>query len=196
MRLTRSSFLTFLATLPVAYAAPRYDDLPEPQHYRVDPYIRAAVALQSLDRETAISRLHDMAQDPHSMLSVIILCRMLFTWRHGSVYAFRAPYLGVPSFVSGTEDDWPLWPIALVDGVPFTIVWGYTIGGLPESDESYLHYCEANCDWTDFKYALRTDQQKQNALAKFTSSDKWKNVRMTLLTSGTSFEEFFSRHIQ
>lgn len=107
MRLTRSSFLTFLAALPIAYAAIGNDgDLLEPQHYRVDPYIRAAVALQSLDRATAISRLHDMAQHRHSLLSVIILCRMLFTRRRGSVYAFRAPLIGAPMFISGTEDDW------------------------------------------------------------------------------------------
>ncbi len=43
-------------------------------------------------------------------------------------------------FISGTEDDWPLWPIDLVDGVPLMIVQGFAIGGVPESDESYLHY--------------------------------------------------------
>ena len=177
MRLTRSSFLTFLAALPVAYAAIGYDDdLLEPRHYRVDPYIRAAVALQSLDRAAAISRLHGMAKHRHSPLSAIILCRMLFRRRRDSDYAFRGPAIGVPAFIRGTEDDWPLWPIELIEGVPFMVVWGYTIGGLPESDESYLHYCEANCDWTDVKYSLKTIQQKRYALGKLISSDKWKHT--------------------
>jgi hypothetical protein len=140
MRITRSSFLAFLATLPVAYSARGSNDLFELQQYHVDPYIRAAVALQSLDRATAISRLHDMAQDPHSPLSVIIVS-------------------------------------------------GYVLGGLPESDESYLHYCEVNCDWTDFKYTFKTDPQKRNALAKFASSNEWKNIRVTDM-------EFLSRQIQ
>lgn len=189
MRIARSSFLAFLATLPVAYSARGSNDLFELQQYHVDPYIRAAVALQSLDRATAISQLHYMAQDPHSPLSVIILCRMLFTRRHGSVYAFRAPHIGVSTFIGGNEDDWPLWPIELVDGVPFMIVSGYVLGGLPESDESYLHYCEVNCDWTDFKYTFKTDPQKRNALAKFASSNEWKHTRVTDM-------EFLSRQIQ
>src|SRR5262249_34403177 len=159
MRLTRSSFLSFLATLPVAYEALPYGDPLEAQHYRIDTYIRAAVALQSIDRATAIKRLHEMAQDPRLSITVTIICRMLFTGRHGSFYTFRAPYIGVPSFVRGTEADWPRWPIELVDGVPFMIVWGYTLAGLPESDESYLRYCEANCDWTGLKYTLKTDEQ-------------------------------------
>ena len=60
MRLTRSAFLTFLAALPVTYAA-------------------GSRAL----------RLHVMAKDRHSLLSVIILCRMLFMRRHGSVHSFE-----------------------------------------------------------------------------------------------------------
>jgi hypothetical protein len=198
MRLTRSSFLTLLASLPVAYATIGYnDDLLEPQHYRVDPYIRAAVALQSLDHAAAITRLHDMAQHRHSPLSVIILCRMLFRRRRGSDYAFRAPAIGVPAFIRGTEDDWPLWPIEPVEGVPFTVVWGYTIGGLPESDESYLNYCEANCDWTDVKYSLKTIQQKQDALAKLMSSDKWKQTVVAQMPEGPiNFNEFLFRQIK
>lgn len=198
MQLTRSSFLTFLAALPVAYAAiGNDDDLLEPRHYRVDPYIRAAVALQSLDRAAAISRLRGMAQHRHSPLSVIILCRMLFRRRRGSDYAFRSPAIGVPAFIRGTEDDWPLWPIELVEGVPFMIVWGYTIGGLPESDESYLHYCEVNCDWTDVKYSLKTIQQKRDALGKLISSDKWKHaVAAERPERPTNSKEFLARQIK
>ena len=200
MRVTRSSFLTFLATLPVTHAAAGYDDLLEPQRYRVDPYIRAAVALQSLGRAIAISRLHEMARDPHSLLRVIVLCRMLFTRRHGSASAFRAPYAGGPTFISGNENNWQLWPIELVDGVPFMIVAGYILGGMPEPDESYLHYCETNCDWTDLKYTPKTDQQKRSALEKLLSSDEWQKTRVTDMTrwraSETSFREFLSRQIQ
>jgi hypothetical protein len=210
MRLTRSSFLTLLTVLPVAYAAGSralrrssaecpgegYCDLFEPQRFRVDRYIRAAVALQSLDRATAISRLHGMARNPHSLLSVIILCRMLFTRRHGSAYAFRAPLIGVPAFICGTEDDWPLWPIEPVDGVPIMIVWGYTGVGVPESDEQYLNYCEATCDWTDAQYVFKTGQQKQNALAKLMSSDKWKGSRAKRgLASPINVKEFLFRQI-
>jgi hypothetical protein len=55
---------------------------------------------------------------------------------------------------------------------------------LPESDESYLHYCEANCDWTDVNYSLKTIQQKQDALAKLMSSDKWKQTVVARMPGG------------
>jgi hypothetical protein len=74
---------------------PDYD----PEHYRVDEYIRAAVALQSLDREAAIKRLHEMAQDIHSQRSIVILCRLLFTQRPG--LSFRPPMIGQPIFLGG-----------------------------------------------------------------------------------------------
>jgi hypothetical protein len=201
VRITRSSFITFLASLPIAYAARDSEDLLDPQHYRVDPYLRAAVSLQKLDRPTTMGLLHEMAQDgpSPSRLSVIILCRMLFRRRAGSAHAFRAPAIGAPTFVSGTEDDWPLWPIELFDGVPFMVVSGYTLGGLPESDESYLRYCEASCDWTDVRYAVKTDQEKRHALTSFLASDRWKQTRITeaaWLNASLSYEEFLSRQIR
>ena len=77
------------------------------------------------------------------------------------------------------------------------IVQGFAIGGVPESDESYLRYCEMNCDWTDVKFSLKTMQQKQNALGMFMSSDKWKNTLVARRPAGPiNFKEFFSRQIK
>jgi hypothetical protein len=200
MRLTRSSFLTLLASLPAAHAISLSDDdLFNPGHYRVDPYLRAAVELQALDRASAMDRLHDMAGDAHITPNVIILCRMLFTGRRGSADAFRPAGIGAPDFLTGTQSDWPLWPIEVVDGVPFMIVWFIEIDGFPQAPESHLHYCEENCDWTDFKYTLKTPQQKQDALAQLLSSEKWRKSRVTdpaWLENLTRIDEFFLRQIQ
>lgn len=83
MHISRASFLLFLAAIPVSYAFPQVTEPKylDPEHYRVDEFIRLAVTLQSLGRETAIKRLHTMGQDIRSQGSVIILCRMLFTQR-------------------------------------------------------------------------------------------------------------------
>lgn len=177
MHISRASFLLSLAALPVSYALPQVTEPKylDPKHYRVDEFIRAAVTLQSLDRETAIKRLHVMAQDIRSMGSVVILCRMLFTQRPGS--SFRPPSVGQPIFFGRTTDlDWPLCPIELIDGIPFLIVAGYILGGLPESDESYLRYAESNCDWSSARYRLTTEQQRQGALKKLLASGKWKTA--------------------
>ncbi len=131
MHISRASFLLSLAAIPVSNAIPQVTEPKylDPEHYRVDEFIRVAITLQSLGRETAIKR--------------------------------------------------PLCPIELIDGTPFLIVAGYILGGYPESDESYLRYAEANCDWSGARYGLITDQQKRFALAKLLASNKWKTATDT-----------------
>ena len=130
-----------------------------------------------------------MTKDNDSERRVIILCRMLFTERHGS--DFRRPRIGAASFFGGTDyPDWPLEPIALVDGVPFLITRGYALGGMAEPDEWYLCYCETNCDWSSFRYTIKTEQQKRDALNRLVASPKWK-------TPLDKYEwEFFAEQIQ
>src|SRR5262249_46829341 len=97
---------------------------------------------------------------------VIVLCRMLFTARPGS--EFRRPRLGVSSFgrfgFPGQTEDWLLEPIALVDGVPFLIVNGYQVAGLQEPGPAYLHYCFAECDWSDYRFRPKSQADKAQAL--------------------------------
>lgn len=158
-------------------------------HYKVDPYIQAAVELQALGRSNALVRLHSMAQDEKLEKRVIVLCRMLFTRRPGG--DFRRPMIGGAGFLGGTDyQDWPLEPIELVDGVPFLITRGYEMAGFPEPDEWYLRYCETNCDWSGFRYTIKSKSQKRDALRKLLSSPKWK----TPLDADET--QFFAKQIQ
>lgn len=142
-------------------------------NYKVDTYLKLATELQSLDRTNALARLHVIAKDFHHGTRAIILCRMLFAQRPG--LDFRRPMLGGPSLLGGTDySDWPLEPIELVDGVPFLITRGYFLAGKAEPDEWYLNYCETNCDWSNFRFTLKTERQKQEALNKLLASPKWK----------------------
>jgi hypothetical protein len=61
-----------------------------------------------------------------------------------------------------------------MDGVPFMIVGGYQLGGVPEAGEWYLDYCLAECDWNGFRYAPKTAAEKAKALDKLIRSPKWK----------------------
>jgi len=88
---------------------------------------------------------------------------------------FRSPGLGCPAFFGGTDDpDWPLEPIELVDGVPFLILRGYYLTGVPESADSYLKYCIGNCAWNTAAFQPKSRQQKRKALEKLMASPKWK----------------------
>jgi hypothetical protein len=175
MRVPTSSLLTALATALLGSACshapePTLSDLPRPDlpdlvDYKVDPYIRMALALQSLDRPAALNKLHPMARAQDADFRVIILSRMLFAPRPGA--SLRPPEaLGM-----ATIGPSPQWPIEVVDGVPFLIAImpheaHGPYKGPPETDEEYLQYCETNGDWSAFHYSVKTVQQKREALTK------------------------------
>jgi len=143
------------------------------ERYKADSFIREAVKLQALGQTRALKKLQVMAQDREAGDRVIILCRLLFTNRPGS--DFRGPRLGWAVFPGGTDYiDWPLEPVALVDGVPFLIVQGYRLSGLAESGAGYLNYCETHCAWSDFKFTVKTGKQKQGALDNLFGLPNWK----------------------
>jgi hypothetical protein len=192
-----SAVMSALAALLLALAShgadvPPVSELPDfykYQQYNVEPYIRAAVALQSLDRAAALKKLHEMAREPNANARVIVLCRMLFAPRPG--IEFGRPSLGGAFFLRGTYSDWPLEPIEIVDGVPFLIVTGYLVGGVPEPEEQYLRYAETHADWSTTRYTLKTPQQKLEALEKLFASPKWRDPPLD-----ASDRELLRRQIQ
>lgn len=107
---------------------------------------------------------------------VIILCRMLFQAVSGD--EFRRPFLGGPVFIDGSEGDWPLEPIAIVDQVPFVIVTGYDLGGRAEPASKYLEYCLANCEWTANDYAPKTEEELNAIAAELLESKEWTEERL------------------
>src|SRR5436189_65391 len=66
----------------------------------------------------------------------------------------RQPGLGAFFYPGGTTSaDWPLTPVALIDGAPFRAASGRIFpGGQPELASSYLEFVLNNCDWTSFRY--------------------------------------------
>jgi hypothetical protein len=140
--------------------------------YKVDPYIRAAMALQAIGKEQACKQLASFAEKTDNNDKVIVLCRMLFKEKKDG--KFRRPSIGAPFFVGKTSmADWPREPIEIVDGVPLLITWGYLVYGLPESAESYLNYCQESCDWNDYKFKKKTYDEQTKALTKLFDSKKW-----------------------
>lgn len=141
--------------------------------FKSEPYIRAAVALQAMGRERACEQMMALAKRDLDSEQLFVLCRMLFVRRGTS--EFRRPMIGEAGFLADTTyADWPLEPIELVDGVPFVIAGGYSLGGEPESPESYLRYCMSDCDWITFRYREQSCVEMRSALAKLVASPKWR----------------------
>ncbi len=137
-------------------------------------YVKEAVRLQELGRDAASLELKKMARTAGQDHLAFVLCRMLFI-RRGDA-EFRRPRLGGASFLGATDyPDWPLEPIEIVDGIPFLVVTGYMLGGLPELAIDYVDYCLKSCDWNPARYEKPTRSQKREALAWVIASPKWKS---------------------
>ena len=152
------------------------------EQYTAAPYISAAIELQNMGRDQAITVLKECCENEENQNRVIILCRMLFE-REGEM---RRPLIGAAAFPGNTTcADWPAEPIGIIGNIPFLIVLGYSLGGLPESAEDYLEYCELQCTWRNEMYTMPSDAHLMESFDELLNSDKWQ----TPLTGGEM--EFF-----
>jgi hypothetical protein len=138
--------------------------------YKVDNYIHAAMSLQAMGKEAGCQTLMGLQTNRNiSDTRVFVLCRMLFTQR--GTNEFRAPFLHNPrTLLGGGIGNWPLNPIALIDGIPFCLNAGEgRDGAQAESAAEYLSYCMANRDWSTNAFHQVTAQEKRDALVKLFS---------------------------
>jgi len=156
--------------------------------YKVDPFIRAAGALQALGQKQAMQELLAFAKEPgkrfEDRYGAFVLCRMLFTPKEGKrtekqSTTFRRPGIGAAVYVGaksipGNVAEWPLEPIELIDGVPFLITKGYYMQGQAELPTEYIKYCIQNCDWNSVAFKPKSEHEKKAALAKLMSVHKLK----------------------
>lgn len=142
-------------------------------HFTSAPYVALAVQLQILGKDKGVAKLRGWAETRKHDEQVIVLCRMLFEPGKGG--EFLPPRLGGPGFLAGTgAEDWPLEPIAIIDGIPFRIVTGYMLAGEAEGGLSYLDYCLAHTNWSIRRYRIVTDETIKAAFEKLKQSPKWK----------------------
>jgi hypothetical protein len=151
----------------------KLNNLPSSKEFKILPYVRAAALLQEMGKENACEQLEKLAKMDDEEGQVAILCRLLFS-KKGKM-PFRSPFFGDPIYMGGTSDnDWPLSPTGIVDDVPFFIVYGYRLGGLPEPSIFYLKYCLKNCEWSKTKFSQVNDKAVEKALKELLACRKWK----------------------
>ena len=109
--------------------------------------IRAVNALQLLGKEKALKALwaydrlaHDLSYEERQKYQVdeyriLPLVRLLFEGPGGR----RPPFLlGAGDVADPGDDSWPLFPIVLVQDVPFMMVSGYALAGKAQSASAHL----------------------------------------------------------
>ncbi len=123
----------------------------EADRYRPDEAVRSANILIGAGKDAASAALHLAATAEHDFdrstnEKVCHLCRLLFLPTNTNEPLRPARLGSSPGmpYESMRPPDWPDLPFAIIDDVPLSLNLGYALGGLPESGESYLAYCQAN----------------------------------------------------
>ncbi len=141
--------------------------------YKVLPYITAAIHLQNMGEHSAVSLLREYAVTGENNNKVIMLCRMLFD-EIDETGEFRRPLIGAAIFVGNSSySDWQREPIEIVHNIPFLIVRGYFLGGLPEPAIDYLEYCVQNCAWKEENYRIPWASDLLIFVEELLNSEKW-----------------------
>lgn len=113
------------------------------------PLVRAVNALQPLGRDAALDVIDEYLRVHNAALagvdeSVFLVLRALFV-PSPPHRAHPTAHLGAPSVAPPTNpDDLPAFPLAIADDVPFVLVTGYILGGLPEQAEQHMPWYRAN----------------------------------------------------
>ena len=136
--------------------------------YRIQPFIQVASNLQKMDEQQRINRLSHWAKIDSLGEPTIILCRLLIEKKDGT--PLRRPYLGAPASI--TNEKHPNEPLSYFEGVPFFVIYGYALGGVPEHATSYLNDAIKNGRWKNVKYSTIPEAKLNETAERFIEKHK------------------------
>jgi len=149
---------------PMNVAKIKLSELPSLGDFNPNAYITAAAKLQKLKREQALATLSSLCIEKDHGNKVIVLCQMLFTSQTGNL---RKPILGSEFTLGGIDGkEQKLGPIELVDGIPFSVTYGYSLQGVCEHPVQYLNYCIRECKWNSLEFSPKTPLEVSAAADK------------------------------
>jgi hypothetical protein len=108
--------------------------------YRCTDVVSVVNKLRKQGKEKSLATLRGYLANGGDNARVLLICRLLFVNPDG----WDRPILGETMPFIGKDDAkaFPLFPIALSDGVPFLLVRGYQLNGRPESAIKCLNLCD------------------------------------------------------
>jgi hypothetical protein len=108
--------------------------------YQCSEMAQVVNQLRRLGKDKSLATLHAYLAAGGEDDKVLVICRLLFSNPKG----WDPPVLGrcVPTINNGIAKYYPLFPIALSNGVPFLLIEGYELEGRGESATPCLKLCE------------------------------------------------------
>jgi len=154
-----------------------------PDNYNPAKILATADKLIASGKEAAYSSLLKYAEKP---IAVHIenrddyaawLCLLVYDPKPDS--GLPTPLFGAPDFpdidhIVLNRIDWPRFPLALNQGVPFLLVSGYDIAGFPEPGSWFIKRCRANGIFHTNIYPIPSHAEAKKALNDLISSQEWK----------------------
>lgn len=152
--------------------------------YRCDKWVETLNPLRQLGKEKCLAVLRAYFAEHHDHERILIVCRLLFVNPKG----WDPPPLGGldPPVEKEAKMKFPLFPIAVSEGVPIFIVWGYKSGGKIGGGPECLKLCEQldlikdAYSTTGYEKAARSLTQSQDFLQLYSESDRPRMVNMIL----------------
>jgi len=156
------------------------DDCSSLDGFTFDPgtHIRAVNLLRAEDKTRVLTELREYcrlnASDnlwPSKSPKIFLLLRVLFMPTDTGTN-FPPIQIGKPMDTeTPAANDFPLYPLALMEDVPLLIVSGYFTGGLMEEPFSHLDFCERHCQLRSAP--LRPPDDPLPLVDSLLNSEKW-----------------------
>ncbi len=148
--------------------------------YNPAKLVETANKLIDLGKDKADASLLKYAETNYAYSSYVAwLCLLVYDPKPDA--GLPIPLFGAPDFpytfpyTHGLINsvDWPRFPLTLNRGVPFLLVSGYTVGGVPESGTAYIQRCQSNGTFHAVEYPIVTHSDARIGLDDLLSSAKW-----------------------
>ncbi len=107
---------------------------------------------------------------------IFLILRLLFVPKDATTSKMPHMIIGSPGppFDKSFLYEWPLFPLVLVNGIPFLMIEGYMLAGVAESPLVHLEYCNKECVLRSEPLGPLTNAV--GAVKQLVESESWKNL--------------------
>ncbi len=146
--------------------------------YKITPYLKLAISLQSMPIDKRAEKLREWASDPKNRYErqLHVICQMLFCRKDGSS-VIRPSSIGASGAFERFQDRPEYYgPITIYKGCPIAVSDGYRLGGMPLPSSVIVETCIENNLWRESKYKMLSVEQQKKIINGFLKDKEWKDL--------------------